>query len=71
MYTLDANRYISYPARDVTEDLRHNFVLVRNKIPRVPRPDGTPLPTSNLDAEQRGMNANLWEAFAYTTLLLG
>ena len=28
--------------------------MVRRKIPRVPRPDGTPLPTSNLDAEQRG-----------------
>ena len=37
----------------------------RSKIPRAPRPDGTPSPTSRLDAEQRGMNANSWESFIY------
>ena len=50
----DEKRYLSYPAREQTEALRHHFVMVRRKIPRVPRPDGTPLPTSTLDAEQRG-----------------
>ena len=36
--------------------------MVRRKIPRVPRPDGTPLPTSMLDPEQRGRKANLWKS---------
>ena len=51
---MDEKRYISYPARYETEDLRHHFVMVRIRIPRVPRPDGTPLPTSSLEKEQRG-----------------
>ena len=51
---MDPEKYISYPARDETEILRHHFVMVRRKIPYVPRPDGTPLPTSSLDKEERG-----------------
>ena len=50
----DPEKYISYPARFETETLRHHFVMVRRKIPYVPRPDGTPLPTSSLDKEERG-----------------
>ena len=49
-----------------TEELRHHFVMVRRSIPRVPRPDGTPLPTSRLDAEQRGMNVKYWKPFVWT-----
>ena len=48
----DETQYISYPDRYETEDLRHHFVMMRNSIPRVPRPDGTPLPTSSLETEQ-------------------
>ena len=51
---MDPEKYISYPARDETEIMRHHFVMVRRKIPFVPRPDGTPLPTSALDQEERG-----------------
>ena len=51
---VDPEKYISYPARVETENLRHHFVMVRRKIPYVPRPDGTPLPTSSLEKEERG-----------------
>ena len=59
----DAQKYITFPDRPETEDLRHHFVMVRRPVPCVPRPDSTPLPTSSLDAEQRGMEAKLCEAF--------
>ena len=51
---MDPEKYISYPARVETEILRHHFVMVRRKIPYVPRPDGTPLPTSSLEKDERG-----------------
>ena len=51
---VDPEKYISYPARAETQNLRHHFVMVRRNIPFVPRPDGTPLPTSSLEKEERG-----------------
>ena len=51
---MDAEEYLSYPEVDETEDLRHNAVMVRRKIPHVPQPNSTPLPTTGLPEEERG-----------------
>ena len=38
---------------------------MRRPIARIPRPDGTPLPTARLDAEQRGMIVTFWKPFVW------
>ena len=45
--------YLSYPQSWETELLRHSIVMVRRKRPHVPQPNGTPLPTTKLSAEER------------------
>ena len=50
---MDPFKYISYQDSNETALLRHSVVMVRNKIPYVPQPDGTPLPTTHLSEEER------------------
>ena len=49
----DPTNYISYQDSKETTLLRHSVVMLRNKIPYVPQPDGTPLPTTHLSEEER------------------
>ena len=45
--------YVTFPDNKPAKFLRHNFVLLRNLRPMVPQPDGTPMPSPKLEAEQR------------------
>ena len=51
---MDPSKYLSFPELAASEKLRHSVIMVKRKIPRVPQPSGTPLPTMHLSEEERG-----------------
>ena len=49
----DWRRYISFPTTTATQEVRHHVVMMRWRIPQVPQPTHTPLPTTRNSEEER------------------
>ena len=61
----DPTRYISFPRNNELETIRHHAVMVRRKQPHVPRPSGTPLPTTHLYQEERCRFFNIFKTSSF------